>query len=532
MPVRPSPPAPRAHSRAALPDAADALLRRVAPPRPDEPTELLGGLTPAQFMQRYWQKKPLLVRQALSNTHSPITRECLFDLAQRDDIESRMIRRRAMRGDVRWHLEHGPFERLPAARQRQWTLLVQGVNLHEPAADALMSRFRFLPDARLDDVMISYATDGGGVGPHVDSYDVFLLQLEGKRRWRIGAQRDLSLKPGLPLKILQHFKPTEDWILEPGDMLYLPPHIAHDGIAQGECMTCSIGFRAPLEGELLGQFLYHASERTAHARGAQRRYADPWQRPVGDHPAALPRELVGHVADLVERMHWSRADIAEFVGSYLSEPKSSVFFNPPARTLSHNAFASRIAKNGIELDPKTILLYDDARYYLNGESATLVRSCRTMVTMLADQRAVPGEKFALLAADILRYEILSVKDNELAPDLSTVDMKVHIIPAQAVGERDAMSMRATSGHRWVLKHTIPDVIMKKSLLVASLLAVMALAACGKKEESTAPSAASDAAAASASAAASDAAAAASDAASAAAASDAASAAAPASDASQ
>lgn len=405
MPVRPSSPAPRARSRAAAStqlratpsDVARTPPRHIAAPRPDEPCELLGGLTPAQFMRRYWQKKPLLVRQALRNPHSLVTRERLFELAQCDEVESRVVRQRAARGDVRWQLEHGPFERLPTLRQRQWTLLVQGVNLHEPAAGALMSRFRFIPDARLDDVMISYATDGGGVGPHVDSYDVFLLQVEGKRRWRIGAPHDLSLKPDLPLKILQHFEPSEDWVLEPGDMLYLPPHIAHDGIAQGECITCSIGFRAPCQGELLSQFLYYAAERAAHASGAQRRYADPRQRPASDHPAALPCGLIEYAAGLVERLRWSRADIAEFIGSYLSEPKSTVFFDPPARPLSHNAFVSRIVKNGIELDPKTILLYDDTRYYLNGESEPLVRSLRGTVMMLANQRAVPGKKFVTLS---------------------------------------------------------------------------------------------------------------------------------------
>lgn len=119
------------------------------------------------------------------------------------------------------------------------------MDLHDDAARALLERFRFIPDARLDDLMISYATDGGGVGPRFDSYDVFLFQVHGKRRWRIGAQKDLTLREDLPLKVLEHFEPTEEWVLEPGDMLYLPPHIAHDGIAEGECMTCSIGFRAP-----------------------------------------------------------------------------------------------------------------------------------------------------------------------------------------------------------------------------------------------------------------------------------------------
>lgn len=404
MPVRPSPPKPGVRSHAvtkspahASPAPTDALSRRCAPPQPDQPTAMLGGLTPAQFMRRHWQKKPLLIRRAFDGMPSPISRECLFELATRDDVESRLIRRHTSRGDSAWRLEHGPFDRLPSVRQREWTLLVQGVNLHNDAADALMNRFRFIPDARLDDVMISYATDGGGVGPHFDSYDVFLLQVAGKRRWRIGAQRDLSLKPGMPLKVLQHFEPTDEWVLEPGDMLYLPPHIAHDGIAEGECMTCSIGFRAPLDGELLGQFLYHAAERAAQRTGAERRYADPRQDPVGEHPAALPRQLVGHLTDLLERVRWSQADVAEFLGTYLSEPKSNVFFDPPSRPMSENTFVSRIMQHGVELDRKTILLYDDARYYINGESATMARSLRRWLIPLADRRAMAGKKFVTLS---------------------------------------------------------------------------------------------------------------------------------------
>ena len=234
---------------------------------PDEVTPLLGNRTPAQFMRRYWQKKPLLIRQAIPDIEAPLSRDELFELADLDDVESRLITH--FRNT--WTLEHGPFapDELPSVKKREWTLLVQGVNLHDDRAHALMNRFRFIPDARLDDLMISYATDGGGVGAHFDSYDVFLLQVHGKRRWRIGAQRDLSLKPGLPLKVLQHFEPEEEWVLEPGDMLYLPPHIAHDGVAEGECMTCSIGFRAPSTHELTGQFLYHLAERVER-RGRRR----------------------------------------------------------------------------------------------------------------------------------------------------------------------------------------------------------------------------------------------------------------------
>lgn len=326
--------------------ALPSLSEPSGAPLPDEITPLLGNRTPRQFMRRYWQKKPLLIRQAIPGMSAPVPRDDLFELADLDDVESRLITH--FRNT--WNLEHGPFapDELPSVRKREWTLLVQGVNLHDERAHALMNRFRFIPDARLDDLMISYATDGGGVGPHFDSYDVFLLQVHGKRRWRIGAQRDLSLKPGLPLKVLQHFEPEEEWVLEPGDMLYLPPHIAHDGIAEGECMTCSIGFRAPSARELTAQFLYHLAERAgdeSNAGKADVRYRDPAQPPV-EKPGELPALLVERVGAILANLTWNEKDVAEFLGSYLSEPKANVVFDPPSRALNEQKFVERAKRQG------------------------------------------------------------------------------------------------------------------------------------------------------------------------------------------
>jgi len=160
-----------------------------------------------------------------------------------------------------WQLQPGPLHRLPSPRRAGWTVLVQGVDLADDGAHALLQRFRFVPDARLDDLMISYATDGGGVGPHVDSYDVFLLQAHGRRRWRISRQRDLRTVEGAPLQLLADFRPTDEVVLEPGDMLYLPPGVAHEGTAVGECITYSIGFRAPTHQELLEPFHFDFSAR-------------------------------------------------------------------------------------------------------------------------------------------------------------------------------------------------------------------------------------------------------------------------------
>ncbi|MBU9453469.1 cupin domain-containing protein [Burkholderia multivorans] len=381
----------RNRSQAEPRNAAAAPLG--APP-PDLPTPLLGGLTPAQFMRRYWQKKPLLIRQAMPGVKPPVTREALFDLAADYDAESRLI----THFRNKWQLAHGPFEpgSLPAVTRDAWTLLVQGLDLHVDAARALLDRFRFIPDARLDDLMISYATNGGGVGPHFDSYDVFLLQVEGRRRWRIGAQQDLSLQAGVPLKILANFEPTDEWVLEPGDMLYLPPHIAHDGVADGECMTCSIGFRAPSAGELGAQFLYYLAERGGlRDSGADDLYRDPKQ-PAVAAPAELPPAMVERVAEIVDAIRWRKRDVAEFLGCYLSEPKSNVVFEPPARPLSEAAFVAQASRRGIRLDRRAALLYNARSYFINGEEGPL-EEAGEWLPELANQRQMEAKRFVTLS---------------------------------------------------------------------------------------------------------------------------------------
>jgi 50S ribosomal protein L16 3-hydroxylase len=387
---------PLDHTPASAPSATSAASA-VLPPPPDLPTPLLANLTPSEFMRRYWQKKPLLVRQAVPGIAPPLARDELFALAASDDAEARLITH--FRGA--WRLAHGPFEpeQLPSVRRREWTLLVQGVDLHDDRARALLDRFRFAPDARLDDLMISYATDGGGVGPHFDSYDVFLLQVQGKRRWRISAQKDLSLKDGLPLKVLQRFEPEQEWVLEPGDMLYLPPHIAHDGVALGECMTCSIGFRSPSARELIGQFLYHLAERGSVAQQAREddRYRDPRQDAV-KHPARLPDGLIEQVGAILARIRWSERDIVSFLGSYLGEPKAHVVFEAPERPANEAAFTKKALRHGVRLDRKTTLLYGKDSYFLNGEEDRLPRSKKWLLE-LADARRLEGKRFVTLSAD-------------------------------------------------------------------------------------------------------------------------------------
>ena len=345
------------------------------------PNQLLGGLAPQQFLDRYWQSKPLLVRKAIPHLEGVLAREELFDLARDDSVESRLVEQRS--GD--WTVKHGPLTRRDLRRRSEpWTVLVQGVNLHVPAADRLMRRFDFVPWARLDDLMISYASDGGGVGPHFDAYDVFLIQAHGRRRWRIGAQRDRTLLENAPLKILRQFTPSQEWLVEPGDLLYLPPQYAHDGIAVGECMTYSVGFRTPLAQEVATAFLAFLEERL----DLPGRYRDPGLKQAR-HPAEISKAMRKQIKTMLKRIRWTDSDIDEFLGCYLSEPKAHVVFRAPARPLSMRAFLRRADRHGVKLDEKTQLLFGAARFFLNGESIRVAAADREALRTLADQRALP-----------------------------------------------------------------------------------------------------------------------------------------------
>jgi len=341
---------------------------------------VLGGLSVQKFLREHWHKKPLLIRQAIPSFAPILSRAALFKLAADPDVESRLVEREG----AQWRLEHGPFTRLPPLRKSDWTLLVQGVNLHDDAAAALMDLFRFIPDARLDDLMISYATDGGGVGPHFDSYDVFLLQAQGRRRWRISAQEDLTLHEGLPLKILKNFEPEQEFVLEPGDMLYLPPHYAHDGTALAECMTYSIGFRAPSYQELGEGFLQFVAE----SLDLPGRYADP-ELSASRHPSAIPDIMVEKVTYALQTIAFDAEDIAIFLGEYLSEPKPGVVFAPPQRKLPDRRFAEAAQERGVRLSRQTRALYRGRHFFINGESFDVGLKDRSLLRRLADERALP-----------------------------------------------------------------------------------------------------------------------------------------------
>jgi len=355
---------------------------------------MLNGLTPAQFLQRHWQKKPLLTRAALPQFSTLTSRRELFELAQCAEVESRLI----IREGRRWQLRHGPFSRrdFSALPARNWTLLVQGVNLLLPQAQDLLERFSFIPHARLDDLMVSYASPGGGVGPHFDSYDVFLLQGEGRRRWRISSQRDLALVDTAPLKILRNFHATREWTLSAGDMLYLPPRCAHDGVALDECITYSIGFRAPSAQDLSARFLDFLQDRLE----IPGRYADPDLKPT-KNPGHIDHAMTTRLLRLLGGLRWTREDLLQFIGEDLSTPKPHVRFTPPQRALSATAFSKRVAAAGLRLALQTLLLYDERTFYINGERCIAPAAARAHLSLLADRRRLPPAPLPTAAAELL-----------------------------------------------------------------------------------------------------------------------------------
>ena len=350
-----------------------------------EPLTLLGGISAETFLSEYWHKKPLLIRGAIPDFEGFLTPNELAGLACEDDVQSRLI----SYDKKQWKLAQGPFaeKRFAKLPERDWTLLVQSVNHHLQEANDLLQLFNFIPYARLDDLMVSYAPDGGGVGPHFDSYDVFLLQGCGQRLWRISEQEDLSLVEGAPLRILENFNAEQEWTLSAGDMLYLPPQVAHWGIGIGDCMTYSIGFRAPKAEELAGEFLNYLQEH----RKLSGIYADP-DLALQAHPAEIGDAMVKKVSSILDGLKWNDADVADFLGQYLSEPKPHIVFDAPKK-MSLQVFEKRMKKEGIQLSLKSQLLKVSNTFYYNGEALDLDADSVELMTRLADVRQLSAEDF-------------------------------------------------------------------------------------------------------------------------------------------
>jgi 50S ribosomal protein L16 3-hydroxylase len=341
--------------------------------------QLLNNLTPAQFLAEYWQKKPLLIRQAIPHFKGLLSPNDLAGLACEDDVQARIIKQ----NKDKWTVKNSPFDEAVFSKlpKQDWTLLVQGVNHYLPEAADLLALFSFIPHARLDDLMVSYAPTGGGVGAHVDSYDVFLLQGSGKRNWKVSTQTDLNLVEGAPLKILKNFKTEQEWTLEAGDMLYLPPQIAHWGISESDdCMTYSIGFRAPKTQELQHEFLNFLQD-NLHVEGL---YQDA-DLTLQHHAAEISDAMIAKVDGALRSIVWNKDNVADFLGKYLTEPKLDVVFEPN-RKISKAEFIKQLGQKTLHLSLKSQLLFAENHFFLNGEKLAVPAEIVAIMKAFADKK--------------------------------------------------------------------------------------------------------------------------------------------------
>ncbi|APZ42397.1 cupin domain-containing protein [Acidihalobacter ferrooxydans] len=356
---------------------------------PPNAYSLLGGLTPAEFLRDYWQRKPLLIRQAMPGLTSPLEPDELAGLALEDAIPSRLV---IEHGTTPWAVRYGPFTEDDFAKlpETHWSLLVTDLEKFVPELGTLIDPFRFIPDWRIDDLMISYAPPQGSVGPHTDAYDVFLLQLQGHRRWQIDT-RPVAADNRLPdtaLHILRDFTPEQTWVLEPGDMLYLPPHIAHHGVALDDCMTASIGFRAPSQQELLGAWLDDAVARLDPAL----RYADPGLMPQTNPGEIDATARARAVALLRNALTVDDAALERWFAGYVTEPRADLasLYPEPPDWQADDLLAHLRAGAALHRNPAARLAWfaetDTVRCFADGEMRTLPACNRPLIEYLCRER--------------------------------------------------------------------------------------------------------------------------------------------------
>ena len=385
--------------------------------QPASPTSpLLGDRSPADFLDTYWQKQPLVVRDALPDFESPLTPNELAGLACEDGVESRLILKEG--GAYPWELRHGPFdpEDFTELPQTHWTVLVQEVDRLIPEVGALLDRFRFLPDWRLDDVMVSYAPTDGTVGPHIDNYDVFLIQGSGHRRWEIGTTpvEDEEIVPDLDVRILDHFEADEEFVLGPGDLLYLPPRIAHHGVAaDDDCMTYSVGFRAPKHRDLVGDFLQHALEQI----DPDARYSDPDLTPV-EHPGALNDDARTKVREVLHGLIDDDGTVDHWLGQYLTRPTRDRAAVPPRQPVSADTLTDALRQGtALRRGPVAHLAFlehDDgtATLFVNGEAHALDAALAYAAPLVTGRQHIPAETLTPHLDDEAFVELLTTLVNE------------------------------------------------------------------------------------------------------------------------
>lgn len=348
----------------------------------------LGKLTEKQFLKEYWHKKPLLIRQAFPGFSTPISPDELAGLACEDEVESRIVLEKD--GPAPWTLERGPFkeDRFANLPETHWTLLIQEANRYIPELAVLRDSFSFIPHWRNDDVMASYAPVQGSVGPHVDQYDVFLLQGLGRRRWMInpdpvGAD---NLLANTELKIMQDFKTAEEWILEPGDMLYLPPGVAHYGVALDECMTFSIGFRAPSRAEIISSYV----DDLVPDLGDSLRYADR-DLQIQKNPGEITPRTLTDVRSILQEAMTDSNRIDRWFGRYITEPRHGDLAEERYPQLLPTEFKAQLEQAGglIRSEYSRFAFIQEAEHvylYIDGEEYSLLPNWIYIAQLICNHR--------------------------------------------------------------------------------------------------------------------------------------------------
>ncbi|AUG08563.1 cupin domain-containing protein [Pseudomonas sp. S09G 359] len=365
---------------------------------PDIPLQLLGGITAREFLRDYWQKKPLLIRQAIPDFESPIDADELAGLALEEEVESRLV---IEHGERPWELRRGPFaeDTFSTLPEREWTLLVQAVDQFVPEVAELLEQFRFLPSWRIDDVMISFAAPGGSVGPHFDNYDVFLLQAQGKRNWKIGqmCNSESPLLQHADLRILAEFEESAEWVLEPGDMLYLPPRLAHFGIAEDDCMTYSVGFRAPSAAEVLTHFTDFLSQYLTD----EERYTDADAQPVSD-PHQIQSDALDRLKSLLAEHMSDERMLLTWFGQFMTEPRYPELV--AGEELDEQDFISHLQDGAILVrNPSARLAWsevdDDVLLFASGQSRYLPGKLRELLKLVCAADSLHAENLGVWLAD-------------------------------------------------------------------------------------------------------------------------------------
>jgi len=351
--------------------------------RLDRKNHILGKISNDVFLEKYWQKKPLLIRDAIKNFKSPITEKDLFRIAQNENAISRLIEFK--RGI--WQVKYGPFKKLdlPKKINTPWTILVQNMNHHLPFAESFLNLFKFIPYARLDDLMVSFATKKGSVGPHFDSYDVFLFQAKGEREWKISEQKKFSLDKKSAIKIITNFKVKNTWVLKPGDLLYLPPNVGHWGVSQSDdCLTYSIGFRAPGTFEIQSKFLDFIQDNLITNKNDL--YRDP-NLNLQKNPAEINSNMIKKIQRIVNQLRWNTNSINNFIGQLLTEPIEGAVFET-SKSMTAEVFIKDLIKKPLKLNPKTRMLFIKNNFFINGELIEADKKSIMYLKQLANDREI------------------------------------------------------------------------------------------------------------------------------------------------